>query len=214
MLTGEVHYLRGLGLRRLTGKGPASAQPLAVSFEHDAHGIVVLQWSGIGLQRRFPLRFVLLVAEAGRKCLPHVVSHLAKGGNATVALPRFNGVSPLGNLSPRTSGLLAGIRKRDAGSATKPHLFRPAAPGEPQNPFAGTGFRNNQIEVATIAVFARLSSFDLSCSEFARHVPAPVWSPSQSPKIPRLRAGENGRCRTTAKDRPMFQGGFTIAGEQ
>ena len=44
MLTGEVHYLRGFGLRRLTRKGPASARPLVVGLEHDAHGIVVLQF--------------------------------------------------------------------------------------------------------------------------------------------------------------------------
>jgi hypothetical protein len=44
MSTGEFHYLRRFGLRRLAGKGPASARALVVRLKHYAHGIVVLQF--------------------------------------------------------------------------------------------------------------------------------------------------------------------------
>ena len=44
---------------------------------------------------------MLLVSEAGRKRFPYIVGHLAKRGNATVALALVNGVEPLGNLPSR-----------------------------------------------------------------------------------------------------------------
>src|SRR6266550_3883100 len=50
------------------------------------HGLGA-QWSSVGLQCRFPLGLVLLISESGGKRLPHVIGHLAKGGDAAVPLP-------------------------------------------------------------------------------------------------------------------------------
>ena len=161
--------------------------------------------AGVGLQGRFPLSLVLLVSEAGRKSFPHVVGHLAKRGNAPVALALINGIKPLGNL-PARAAAFSRASARDTGGAPKPHLFGPAAPSEAQNPFAGTGFRNDQIEVAAVAVFARLGGFDFARREFVWPRSAPIRSPTQSPKIARLGASGNRRWRTVANLMPLFSG--------
>src|SRR5437667_6012887 len=72
------------------------------------HGLGA-QWSSVGLQCRFPLGLVLLISESGGKRLPHVIGHLAKGGDAAVPLPLVNRVKPLSNLPARAGGLLSGV---------------------------------------------------------------------------------------------------------
>lgn len=67
------------------------------------------QWSSVGLQCRFPLGLVLLISESGGKRLPHVIGHLAQGGDAAVPLPLVNRVKPLSNLPARAGGLLSGV---------------------------------------------------------------------------------------------------------
>jgi hypothetical protein len=63
ILTGEVHYLRGLGLRRLSGKGPASARPFMVGLEHDAHGIVVLEFEHLLQHAHHELHWSMIVVQ-------------------------------------------------------------------------------------------------------------------------------------------------------
>ena len=123
----SAHPRGGFGLRR-----PDRLQDRQHVIGGDGIHRLGAQGSGVGLQRRFPLSLVLLVPETRRKRLPHVVGHLAKRGNATVALALVNWVEPLGNLPARAGGLLAGIGKGNAGGAAEPHLLGPAAPGEAQ----------------------------------------------------------------------------------
>ena len=68
-----------------------------------------------------------------------------------------------------------------AGRAAKAHFLGPAAPREPQYPFAGTSFRNDQIEVAAIAVFARFGGFDFSGGKPIGHA-VPKSVPKSVPK--------------------------------
>jgi hypothetical protein len=59
----EVHYLRSLGPRHLAGKGPACAHPLVVGLEHDAHGVVVLQFEHLLQHLHHELHWSIIIVQ-------------------------------------------------------------------------------------------------------------------------------------------------------
>ncbi len=125
---------------------------------------------------------MLLVPEARRESLTHLVSHFPERRDATGALALVDGVQPLGDLPACAGGLLAGISKGHRGRGPQAHFLGPAAPCEPQHPLAGTSLRNDQIKVAAIAVFARFRGRHLARSQLARHPPLPLPVPKPVPK--------------------------------
>ena len=97
------------------------------------------------------------------------------------ALAFVNGVQALSDLATGAGGLLAGIGEGHGIDAAKPHFLWPARASEAQHPFARAGGGNDQIEVAAVAVLARLSVFHL----FALNLPfiAAPLGPQPGPKI-------------------------------
>src|SRR5258708_8487747 len=97
----------------------------------------------IVLQRRFPLRLMLLIAKALRKRLAYLVSYFAERRNAALPLALIDWVDPLGNLPARRGGVLTGIGERHACGASEPHLLGLASKCKAQHPFPGTSFGDN-----------------------------------------------------------------------
>ena len=79
---------------------------------------------GVNRQRHFPLRLVLLVAEAFRQLRGDLVRYLTKRRNAAVLAALDNRINPAAREPAARQCLLAGLGEPDFRIAPKPHFVR------------------------------------------------------------------------------------------